>query len=206
MEAKGILLTHPARPALPWFQNQTKTAQRNHRAMSHEHSCRNPQRDVSVSNPATCENHTPQQSGNYSRCVRLVQHEINWCNPSDQQAAEETTWPSQQMQKGHLTKSSTVSWWELSKLGWEGHVLTEVRNTRRSFQLTSTTCWELQSFPTEIRNEARKSPSPVHFNIVLEDLAKTRQKQSKAYRSRWKKRNELMSSYSKVAGHEVTTQ
>ena len=70
--------THSMRPPLPWYQNQTKTAQKRKELQANitdEHRCNNPQQNVSRQNSATHQKaHTPWSSCVYSRNARILQY------------------------------------------------------------------------------------------------------------------------------------
>lgn len=88
VEAEENLLTRTLRPPLPRYQKQDRDykTRKLQASISYERRCTDPPQKVGRSNPTVFKQScTPEPSGTYSRCAKLVRHlKINGCNPSHQ--------------------------------------------------------------------------------------------------------------------------
>ena len=77
-------LTHSTREALFWYHNQTKTVQKQKTTdhYPHENICKNPQQNISKSNPAIYKHNASRPSGVPSVNARVVKKSINAILPT----------------------------------------------------------------------------------------------------------------------------
>ena len=109
------------RPALPWYQNQTRTKQRRQLEANvfDKHRCKNSQQNSSELNATVLwKGYAPSSRGAYSKGTSVSQRsQINQCDTPHKQK-DQIIRVSQQMQEEHLTRFNIHLWFLKLSVKW----------------------------------------------------------------------------------------